>query len=471
MSDKKRKSSDQGGPNPKRPALQGTVSVKHLSSNSIAKPAIVTSPGTVLAANTTFQAHATRSKDPELLLYSSDHDTIDFTARETRTTTTSEAHTKHYVAIFDPATKQLTVTEAKKLAARSTVRQVEQDKADSDSENEHPTPSQRASRAALVEAFGTKKSRKALQGAAENRLLARGSGNDSLSEAIRSSVKQEDVLADPDFGASQEAAAQSNKPLPPANLTTTDIREVYAISRLVRPRGQATLDDISVAKWESYASRTPPKPIVSAFHFVANRAGPLLQRQAQLLETGESPNRFLPLVKTHIRLLRYIEFLLYLHKFLAAAKPRRQLDRLDRDAANIQDMCAILPFASLLNHFSHFFPDNMPTAPAMTLLRSTILAFTLHIPPAGRVPDTQVLVTEPTDIARDLGKDIDEMLKLYRELGCQNKPLSDTEIAMWGLERLRKGDSKVATKVKFAKLKFPIEFVKVSQGARARGRR
>lgn len=67
-----------------------------------------------------------------------------------------------------------------------------------------------------------------------------------------------------------------------------------------------------------------------------------------------------------------------------------------------------------------------------------------------------------------------EVGKLYRELGCKLAPLNETEVQSWGLKRRKSegggedGKKMAAVKVKFAKLAFPLAFVKVSQGRRER---
>ena len=58
---------------------------------------------------------------PELLLHSSAHPKLDWTARE-ETSNGVESHLKHYIGVFDPEKGKLQLTEAKKLVVRSTLR-------------------------------------------------------------------------------------------------------------------------------------------------------------------------------------------------------------------------------------------------------------------------------------------------------------------------------------------------------------
>jgi DNA-directed RNA polymerase I subunit RPA49 len=56
----------------------------------------------------------------ELLLHSSSHQKLDYTAREDKTKGSEVL--KHYIGIFDPSTGQLDVVEAKKMVVRGVVR-------------------------------------------------------------------------------------------------------------------------------------------------------------------------------------------------------------------------------------------------------------------------------------------------------------------------------------------------------------
>ena len=58
---------------------------------------------------------------PELLLHSSAHPKLDWTARE-ETSNGVESHLKHYVGIYDAGKGKLQLIEAKKLVVRSTLR-------------------------------------------------------------------------------------------------------------------------------------------------------------------------------------------------------------------------------------------------------------------------------------------------------------------------------------------------------------
>lgn len=372
---------------------------------------------------------------------------------------------KHYVGIYDPETKELTVTEANKVAVRSQLRQF-RPVAEDDSEDEvAPTP-RNASRTALTEAFGTKKSKKAVAAMAENRLLARGDGSDPLSFAIHSSIQAGE---DDELQSSQQDSIQSNKPLPPANTHAHDIREVYSLSSLVVPAGITTLESLPLGQWKKRIE--DGKPAKSRSHFVSNRLQPLLQSRPP----DDSEITTKTLLDTQIFVCRYLEFLVILYQRLAKINSHKRIPPLTTwDSGDIQPLTATFPLDTVQAIVDHFLPQQQPTTFAMTLLRTTILALALHIPPAGSTPANKTLILEPTDMSKDLAVDVDEILKLCRELGCKTSTMSDTDIKAWGLERLKNrrneetGEVQKVPKVRVAKLKFPIEFPKISQGRRTR---
>lgn len=409
-------------------------------------------PGSTLPSELHFASYATKT-DPRLLLHSSDHNTIDYTAVETRTTSTVDSHLKHYVAVYDPVTNNLTVVEARNVAARPQIRQYENEAA----------AAKTSTRVDLVESFGTKKSKKAAQARAENRLFARGGDEDEpLSQAINSSV----AVGEADAPAHD--TVQSNKPLPRHNLDTEDIREVYSLDELVFPSGASTLRRLPIAYWTDRMSKN--KGIRSTSQFVSNRAALLFHVQKA---TDPSETQAQERIKQQIHLLRYLELLLQMHRYLASMRRGARIQPVHRwPEKTIESDIDTTIVSSILQRI---FADNSTSTFAVTLLRTTILAITLHIPPAGRTPDNNMLVAEPTDISRDLSLEREELHKLYRELGCKLSPMNETEMSVFGLNHLKgavdaNGEPVNFKKVKFAKLRFPIEFPKVSQGRRDRKR-
>jgi len=93
-----------------------------------------TTPGLVIPEDVQFHPYAKKEPNSvkkrkqslqgppkDLLLHSTSHHTLDYTAREDRPKGT-ESLLKHYVAVFDPASGELKVIEARKMVVRGLVR-------------------------------------------------------------------------------------------------------------------------------------------------------------------------------------------------------------------------------------------------------------------------------------------------------------------------------------------------------------
>ena len=424
----------------------------------------VSSPGLTLPTNLRFNSFS-KKKTSDLLLQSSSHPTIDYTATESKTSDAAEKHLRHYVAVFDPATKRLKVTAAKKMTVRSSVRQLQPDVDDEEANGEERTvpPQTPSSRAALTEAFGTKKSKKAVASVAENRLLASGGGNaeNPLSNAILSALKDEDELDDFDNEIDLSTASRLNKPLPEANMSTNNIKDVYALKSLIFPSPPSTtLSQMPIAYWRDNVKSQ--KPVRSRSRFISNRV--LYLAKAHLADpSNEQPLR-------NLQILRYILLLLEIHNYISRLPPRRPVPQPEQWPAKTTSD-ASLSMAFLARLTTHFLPTGIPTTHAKTLLTTTILALTLQIPLPRSQPN--FLITEPTDIALDLALQPLEASKLYRELGCKMVSVNDRDAKSWGLENISKAGRKMVNqdgqeitvpKPKWAKLEFPIQFPKVSAG-------
>ncbi|KAI1612224.1 DNA-directed RNA polymerase I subunit A49 [Exophiala viscosa] len=464
MAEKKRKAVAPEGERPAKKPQTSKVKVTHLSTADIAKPVVASSPGFNLPSNASFNAFSKKSSaQSTLLLQSSTHPTIDYLATESSTTDVADKHVKHYIAVFDPVTSHLKVLPAKKMSVRSSVRTPGQDSnSDSEAEATQATPS---SRAALTAAFGTKKSKKAVASMAENRLLAHAGDaadgtQDALSSAILSSIKDEGDDAD----TVDQATARANKPLPQADLSATDITQVYPFSSLIFPGPpRTTLSQMPIAYWRDRIGSS--KPVNSRFRFIAHRVEGLTKPHID----NPADKTYL----TNLQILRYIQLLLEIHTYIARLPHRRPIPDPEKwPAKTTSDASLSTTFLSKL--ISHFFPTSQPTQQAKTLLITTILALTLHIPPpkfhAGQ--DLPALITEPTDISLDLALQPAEVNKYYRELGCKMDSLTEGELTRYGWEKAGKarkvvdatGKEVSLPKPKFAKLRFPIEFPKVSSG-------
>lgn len=462
MPDKKRKNESANDPrSAKKKQLSGDIEVEYVDTPDVLRPVIASSPGINLPEDLSFDSYASTKQNgpPALLLHSTSHPTIDYTATEG--TTAEDDHVKHYIAVLDPATQKLRITEARKLVVRSSLRQ-RKTADDSDvSENEDPSLSQTyVTRSDLTEAFGSKKSKKAVQTMAENRQLGQGGAAGTIANAMISKLGDED---DEDLASHTDARA--NKPLPVPNLNTTDVAELYSLTSLMSPKpARNTLKTMQLSKWiSSLDARKDITGIRS--RFVANRIGYLGKK---LLNLGGTDEKYLQ----QCQLLRYIELLLVMNHYLSKQSRAKKFPFVDKWPA---DTLPLDTSPTLVKQFlSDFFPGNMASNHQMTLLRATILALTLHILPPSGTWGSNVLAVEPFDIAQDLSMDVVDVKRLYRELGCKLESAKEKDLAVWGLEKTykkKKGANGLPLPApQFAKLRMPPEFPKVSSG-RARGSR
>ena len=422
-----------------------------------------TTHGPSLPSNLIFESFTNNTPDrgSEVLLHSTTHPTIDFTATENDMHT--DKHLKHYVAVFDPKTGDLQVTEARRLTARSSVRRrgaaVSEDEG---SGEETKAVTNYSSRAALTNTFGTKKSKKAVQSIAENRLLARAGddANNPLSKAILSSMPESDMPEDTDT----KQLAHSNKPLPVPNLHTDDVNIAYPLTSLVFPGPPSTtLDQMPLSSWIDNVSKGNPVNALS--RFVANRVTYLTRAHASSPADAT--------LKLNVQLLRYVLFLIELSAHIRTLKRHVRIP--PPSSWPPKTITGNLAFSLISGALSHFFPTYQLSTTGTTLLHTTILAIALHIPPPSFQVAPGTLVTEPTDLQMDLALEPEVCSKYYRELGCKMASASDAELSLWGMEKLTKkrktaeGEKNIS-KPRWAKLTLPFVFPTMSMGRR-QGRR
>lgn len=355
------------------------------------------------------------------------------------------------------------MTGARRLTARSSVRRREAAASEDESSGEETKAvTNYSSRAALTNTFGTKKSKKAVQSMAENRLLARGGddANNPLSKAILSSMPESDIPEDTDT----KQLAQANKPLPVPDLNTDDVNLAYPLTSLVFPVPPSdTLAQMPISPWIDNISKD--KPVNAASRFVANRVSYLIRAHAASPEDAT--------LKLNVQLLRYTLFLIELSRHIRTLRPHGRIP--PPSSWPPKTISGNLPFSLISGTLSHFFATNQIAIPGTTLLHTTILALALHIPPPSFQVTPGTLITEPTDLQLDLALEPEVCSKYYKELGCTMASASDAELSLWGLEKIAKkrkteGGEKKIPKPRFAKLKLPFVFPTMSMGRR-QGRR
>ncbi|MCJ1413574.1 DNA-directed RNA polymerase I subunit rpa49 [Ptychographa xylographoides] len=297
MSDKKRKHSAADSERPSKKRAQESDTIAQTVKFSILKdtgdwtPAIVTTPGLTLPTTVPLNAYtkarsqttprataAGRSAltEKELLLHSSAHPRIEYTARE-EPAGSADSLLKHYVGIYDPVTGSLQVVPARKLVVRGTLRASTTTKEHNDgsSEDENEAPQSRfTARTKLGEAFGTKKSQKAIRSYAENAIASPQKSSqrdasgalilDPVAAAVIESMSQNSAAAP--TREELQAVIDKAKPRPKANLEATIPGDVYKLEDLV---GSEALRGLKILDWQTTVGES--KPVLTSSKFVSKR--------------------------------------------------------------------------------------------------------------------------------------------------------------------------------------------------------
>jgi DNA-directed RNA polymerase I subunit RPA49 len=342
------------------------------------------------------------------------------------------------------------------MTVRRIIRQAEPDQEDDEAPVE-PTLNY-SSRSALTHSFGTKKSKKLVQSRAENVLYSRDSDQNAanpLSEALLSSMPEAEVLPMTSDGRTIDTAAamQAAKPLPTPDLTATNVSQAYPLSSLVFPSPYiSTLTAMPTSEWRTVISEG--KTVQTSSRYIANRIAGITQA-ANAHPSPQSRQT------TNLQLLRYILLLIEFSRAISKFRAGKSFPPISKwPTSRISEQAKIA--SPLLNALlKKYCPNNAgPTKFDLMLLHTTVLALTLHIPPPSGNHGPGVLITDPTDVQQDLALAPGDARKYLRELGCRSETATDKELKTWGV---RKPGGKEA-KPKYAKLRVPLVFPKMSRG-------
>ena len=212
--------------------------------------------------------------ESELLLHCSAHAKLDYTARE-ESLGGADDLLRHYVGVYDPATGEIKILPARKVTVRGTLRSEVTSRVYDDSSEDDTAPQsvlphffpsmscnqitnaflQRfAARTVLGEAFGTKKSQKAIRALTENAISPQMSSHnlpgtnvlDPLASAVIDSMSQTSGAVP--TREELQAKIDEAKPRPKPNLAAETPAEVYKIEDLV---GANALQALKVREWQS----------------------------------------------------------------------------------------------------------------------------------------------------------------------------------------------------------------------------
>lgn len=438
---KKRKRVSNGEQNPQKKvafaAPEGservTVSFNHLKG---LHPALLSSPGfaapkiplkayTKPLSSKNSNNDAPKPHTHSLLLQSSEHPRLDYTA----TRNNLDHDMSHYIAVYDPTTKKLQVTPVHRLDLRADPRS-EKD------EEKKPRLTKQQQREALTAKFGTKKAKKILEAQKEDAFAGEGSGNKQKAAAdVQSAIV--DSMAAPAATAllsEQDAleAALASKPIPKLNLAAEAVEEVYTLNSLMPPQ-DAKL--ITTKEWQDQANAG--LDTTASHRYPAKRAKPIAKVE--------------DLVR--LKALAYINCLLDFHSALGSAgKTGKKVPK--RDVLNRK--LKTWPEA-LISSIAHRFSTPNFELPKWHLERlyTHICALALYVDGYS---------TETKDLKEDLKVEQREIVQYFRELGCKVVALTEKEREAMKLQKAE------ASLVKMAKLKLPLDFPKVAQPRAGRRR-
>jgi DNA-directed RNA polymerase I subunit RPA49 len=299
-SDKKRKRQEQGGERPPKKAaiapVQGNVKVEYIENDEILGPIIgmlpalvhsasrvrltvpiASTPGLTFPTQITFKPYKRTKLLPdgshtELLLHSSEHSRLDYTAREEKDGS-AESRLKDYIGVYDPATGKMQLMPVKRVTVRSSLRSEAEELHNRQARIEAAQSTFTAKRHALAAEFGSKRSRKAIEDMTQNAIQR---GDATKDEGVAENVLQGMSGATAAMPTSEElaAAVDESKPRPKANMAAEYPVDVYPVDTVVSKELMALIE---VSDWVSASEAGAGVEVRS--RFVAKRISKLVKNK------------------------------------------------------------------------------------------------------------------------------------------------------------------------------------------------
>lgn len=402
---------------------------------------LATTPGLVVPEDVQFHTYAKKepagkkrkesSQGPpkDLLLHSSSHHTLDYTAREDRPKGT-ESLLKHYIAVFDPTSGDLKVIEARKMVVRGLVRSRKAGDAEFAGLTEREVraaishlksplsltsfQNRTEARDALGQAFGTKKAKRAITSKAEN-AIDQGRNPDGTSRklgasdlALMDSIK--DTTANMATPEELQAVVDQARPVPKGNYQAQDVEDVYNPSEII---GKEVLNAIPILDWKEKTKKGEPIEVVS--RFVANRV--------IRVAAGESAS-------LRLKILRYYLWLVIFYNSARMGKERGTKSIAQRD--KLREQMAPAPEVVIENIRRKFSDNGVMRKLHMDLLFTHCCVF------ASIIDSFDV---DTYDIKEDLKLEQKQINQYFQEIGARTR-------------QSKKGD----TVIHYAKLSIPLIF-------------
>lgn len=374
----------------------------------------------------------------ELLLHSTTHRSLDYTARE-EGARNSAPLLNHYIGVYDPQTGKMQVVEAKKMVVRPHVRakpaEIDEDEAPKKVQNAF------APRSAFVrllttlqsnfdrktdlgQAFGTKKAKKALNDMVINAIAptSRDAPKTKVDDAARAMLSS--VGAVTSTMASREAlqsVVDDAKPVPKANLNAEEIQDVYDPRVII---GEDILNLVPIREWQEKAEHNDSIEVQS--RYVADRV-------AAIASNPDAVQR--------LRVLRYAYFVMLFYKSTTVkGRGIRKIPQSDK----LRTILEPAPEAVIDSIRRRFSEDGVMRKFHQELLMTYMCAMTCII---------DNFEVDTSHLVKDLSIEQKALNKFYQEIGGRVVPRSIP-----------------GTKVKrqIAVLSLPLKFPKQSVGARKR---
>ncbi|KAK3375258.1 RNA polymerase I associated factor, A49-like protein [Podospora didyma] len=413
--EKKNKSAERN----QQPTLAVTAHITKIMKPKISPPVVAVTPGIVLSDTKEFYAYneenpAKRRKNgaaTELLLHSFNQN-MDYTARNERPRG-AEPLLNSYLAIYDPISGDMQLIEAQKMVVRGTVRK--QKASDEAMADRTQKQSMYDMRTELGEAFGTKKSKKAIRAVVENAITAPAgdklaNGDLAMVNSIRNSSKAMATREE------LQAVVDQARPVPRGNLDAEDIQDVYVASEII---GAELLNSIPVMDWQEKTKALQPIEVPS--RFVANRI-------ARVASNENAVER--------LKVMRYLLWLLILWGSVEKGR-----DRGTKTLANRGQLRYLLAPASdlVIESLRRKFTDNgVMRKTHIDLLMTHCCTF------ASIIDNFEV---DTFDLREDLKLEQKQVNQYFQEIGAQIKV------------------SKAGNKTRvIAKLALPLQFPQIRQG-------
>jgi len=364
----------------------------------------------------------------ELLLHSSAHPKLDYTARQ-ETSNGSENHLKHYIGVYDPSTGQLQLVPARKLVILSTLRSAA---IASSQKEEEDAPNTLSARSTLGLAFGTKKSQKAIRALTANAIQAspsksktqntpdEGATLDPLVSAVVSSMPATSSMPTRE---EMQAEIDENKPRPKANPDAETPADVYPIEELVG--GVNVLRTIGVKEWMDKVKAG--QDIQTKSMFVARRLNAEVQ--------GGNVKR----VKTLKYLLLLVEWF----------KSLKNVGKAGLRVPKMEDMGSLVEGwgSDMVAGVGRRFAEGSQ------LNKWHIDNLTTHILALALAFDD--CTSDTHDIQNDLRLEVKDVSKYHAELGAVTAAPTETERGVLGISKAEAGNHRIA------RLRLPLVFPKM----------